>query len=223
MARSFNGTSDLIAMNGAATWKNTVAYSVALWVSANTAATELVCYSEGVSTSANGFIELFTQAVSTQKMGVRLRNTSATVLSFGSTATVFDNTPHHFTYTQDASGNYAAYVDGAPDASGTFSTANPPTCNRNTVGAFVRNGTGQFFPGIVWDVAKWSRQIAAGEAASLGAGLPASHINPDHYWPLWGADSPEPDIGGGTHTAGTLTGTTAATGGRISPSLLVLP
>jgi len=221
MARSFNGTSDLIAMNAAASWKNTVAYSVAMWLISAQQASELVCYSEGVSNSANGFIEIFTQ-ISTQKIAVRLRNTSATVLTLVSTANFWTNTPHHVVYTQDASGNAAMYIDGAPDATGTFGTGGPPTLNRVTVGALVRNTTGSFFPGTVWEVAKWSRQLSAGEAASLGAGLPASFFAPDHYWPLWGLDSPEPDIGMGSHVTGTLTGTTAANGGRVNYDLLDL-
>ncbi len=220
MARSFNGTTDLIAANTAASFAFTP-YSVAFWVNAPITATERCVFGEGLSSSANSFLELFAQPGSIKPLGYRVRNTTGFALSGATAGNVIDSTPHHFAFTQDGSGNWAVFVDGGADNSGTYSTVTVISAlNRCTIGALVRSTTSFFCNGKVWDVAKWSRKLSAGEAALLGAGLPASHLAPDRYWPLFGADSPEPDLGVIAHVAGTLTGTAAANGARVGIGLV---
>lgn len=223
MARSFNGTSDVIAANAAATFGTTASYSVAAWVKAalNGSGADQVFFSEGNSAATRPFMELINQAA-TGLVAVRLSSTSANVLSVAASGIVFDGTWHHICHTQDGAGNYAIYCDGVVGSSGSYSLGTAGTTNRCTIGAFVRNTTANFYPGTVAEVAKWTRQLTAKEAVSLAAGLPASHLGPSHYWPLWGSDSPEPDIGSGAHTAGTLTGTTRVNGARVGRRLLTL-
>ncbi len=217
MARTLNGTSDFIAANAVASWANNVAFSVSFWVKAAANATERCAYGEGRSSSANGFLEIYNQSTSTGKVGLRMSGATGTsLLSIASTATGFDNTPHHIAYAQTSAGAYVFYIDGANDHNGSIATTNPPTCNQLSIGSLNRNTNTLFYSTILFEVAKWSRQITAGEVASLANGLPASHFAPDHYWPLFGADSPEPDIGTAAHTGGTLTGTSAANSARIS-------
>lgn len=227
MARNFNGTTDNISADAAAGYSQQVAYTVAFFINAAAPGTSVSqCpYGEGRSTTNNPFLIIENGNVSPfNTMFVTTRGDAGggSVLNQRTTAVLWDSTWHHFIYTQDGSGNWAFYVEGALDKSGSFATS-ATTINRLTLGEFRGGSTQKPFAGKLAEVGVWHREISAGEAASLGNGLPASFLAPTHYWPLWGIDSPEPDIGGGTHTAGTLTGTTAATGGRISPSLLVLP
>jgi hypothetical protein len=115
------------------------------------------------------------------------------------------------------------YVDGAADSSGTrtaLSNSNSQTFNTTNIGVLVRNTTSNFYSGTISEVATWTRTLSQGEVTSLASGLPASHLAPAHYWPLWGVDSPEPDIGTAAHTTGTLTGTTAVDGARVGKELL---
>lgn len=70
----------------------------------------------------------------------------------------------------------------------------------------------------------WSRALSDKEILLLAKGLLPSHLGADHYWPIFGVDSPEPDYG--THavqSSGTVTGTTLGVGGPpVAPYLHVV-
>jgi hypothetical protein len=186
------------------------ACTVAFWVASTTTTGGWYAYGEASSSASQ---PLFGLGLASGTIRVFLRNdANSTLLNVTLTASVLDGNPHHVCYTQDASGNYVFYADGGVDHSGSHSTTGTLTVDRATIFALGRgSGTtivsGTPFAGTMWEVATWTRQLAAAEVASLANGLPASHLGPSHYWPLWGVDSPEPDIGIGSHVAGTLNGT----------------
>ena len=231
MARSFNGTSDDIVANAAASFSEQSAYTVAFWVKAppnGSSPTSQTCWCEGANASNNQFILIGKRVTGSSQQGiVTIRNNAGGTSQVNAVATngvLFDSTWHHFMYAQNgaATCGYHYYIDGVLDKSGTY-TSGATTINVLSMGCDTRNGgTAQFFNGTLAEVAKWSRQLSVSEAASLAAGLPASHLGPDHYWPLWGVDSPEPDIGAASHVTGSLTGTAFASGGRSNGDLLTL-
>lgn len=219
MARNFNGTSDLINIDGACINPNfsTTAFSVAGWLN-GAAQINKYLYSEGSSTTTP-FWGLATQNGGT---GAKLAFvSSATTFLTATTATVADSTPHHVGVTLDGAGNWVVYIDGIADRNSS-TTRGSLTLARATIGALRRSTTGNWFAGKLWDWASWSRKLAATEMASLAGGLPASFLGPAHYWPLWGVDSPEVDIGMRPAVGGTLTGTTFAAGARVGCDLLTV-
>ena len=139
-------------------------------------------------------------------------------------ATAFDTTWRPIAFTCDASHNYVSYANGAVDLSGTYASGGTfNSALRTTIGAITTSsGTGSFYGGAIAHVATWTRVLSAQEVKSLSNGLLPSHLGPTHYWPLWGVDSPEPDlVSGGVD--GTLTGTTQGAGGPpVGLSLLRL-
>jgi hypothetical protein len=223
MARSFNGTSDLAravvhVYNGTRT-----AYSLACWVNGGTQQDKVFIIESRVA-SANGFVRMGSQnAVGGNKCRVVISgSTGTTLLDSTSTAVILDSTWHHVCFTLSSAGNWVLYVDGVADKSGGPLASDSTSANQIGLGAFVRNSNSQFYSGSLMDAANWKRQLAAGEVATLAV-APASHLGPFDYYPLWGSDSPEPDIGtGGTNTAATLTGTTAVNGALLPANLFAI-
>lgn len=199
MARSFNGTSDLITIDAVTAISTTSdAWTWAGWV-------------KGAAQSTKAFVSQCANATNPQMYfgtdsSTPFNNCRFLLVDVGgvtrvnmliSTATVMDSTPHHVAVTWDSSANWVVYVDGVNDHSGSTSSAVSIGTTRATFGCFRRSTNSDFLNGSLWDWARWSRALSAKEILSLANGLPPSHLGPDHYWPLWGLDSPEPDIGNG--------------------------
>lgn len=199
MARSFNGTSDLITIASVTAIPDTrTAFTWAGWVNAAAQATKTFV-SQGQTASTRSFLFFGTSSVSPNNTIRVLLVDSGNINQINSTAgtaVVLDSTWHHVALTVDSSGNWTSYADGVVDKSGTTTSA---TVNTTTagLGALIRSTTIDFLSGSLQGWARWSRALSAGEIKSLAAGLPASHLGPTNYWPLWGKDSPEPDIGNG--------------------------
>lgn len=221
MARSLNGTSDLIKATGAQVFGNTrAAASMACWVKGS-AQQDKVFMMDGRNAS-QGNVRLGSEnAVGGTKCRALWSNSGGTnVVDATSTAVIMDGAWHHVCFTIDASGNWKLYIDGVLDQSGGPLASNSVTLAWTAFGCNARNTNAQFFSGQVAHGANWSRQVSAKEVASLAAGMLPSHLGADHYWPLLGVDSPEPDIGGATKAGGTLTGTSAANGPPTSKGIL---
>ena len=95
MARSFNGTSDLITVDAAVLFSELAAFSVAAWLKASGALTNATWYGEGRAASANPF---FQAQVNSGKARFAARADSggtAQLNSISTTATVADGTWHH--------------------------------------------------------------------------------------------------------------------------------
>jgi hypothetical protein len=213
MARAFSGA--FIACNDAHVSGPTTAFSVALWVKG--IAQDAEVYSESASGSTNQFLQMRGDTGATGKLGLIMRSDAGGAGSptHASTATIFNSLWHHVVVTQDISSNWIVYVDGALDISGTRSSTElgTTTLNQATIGAFRGGGsTAVAFSGSIAHVANWSRQLSAAEAATLAKGWLPSVFGPDHYWPLGGRDSPEPDNGAAVAVNGVLSLTTRADG-----------
>jgi hypothetical protein len=164
--------------------------------------------------ATSGFISLGTQNAvgGTKCRAVVSTNAGSTILDVTTTGVIVDNTSHHVLFTMDASGNYVIYVDGISDLTGSLVSDTDPLDTWTGIGSLERTTNTQFFTGNIAEVANWSRQLSAVEAAQLVGGLPASQLVPDHYWPLRGVASPESDVGTVGGADGTLTGTTSIVG-----------
>jgi hypothetical protein len=229
MAR-FCNSNGYVVVDSAHSWTEAVVFSLSFWMKCvSQGVAQNVCpYSEGLSTSNNPF--LFIENGSSgglNKIFLTLRANgggSTNKINTNTTATFFDDTWHNFIYTQDGGSPnvaYAVYADGVLDINGTYAPLTT-TIDRATIGAFRGNTLQKIFPGSIMEVAKWSRVLSSAEAKLLASGVPASHLAPTHYWPLWGIDSPEPDIGSGVHVPGVLTNTSFVGGGKVLSDLLVL-
>ncbi len=216
MARSFNGTSDQIRMDTIAPfWQPTSAFGFACWLKGAASQTNKFIYGEGLSSSASanslGLSSADTGDLNRAHFFSRNSANSVTN-SIYTTGDVFDATWHHLIFTHDSSGSYAWYIDGVADATGTLTTTGTFSTNRAALGALPRSTVVNFLSVTMTGAALWLRKLSAGEAQLLASGTSASLLAPTHYWPLFGADSPEPDLGVGAHVTGTLTGTAFAAG-----------
>ena len=223
MSRLFNGSSDFIAMDSSHIYKTNVAFTISAWVKSS-AGDQKVIYGEGLSSSTNGYFAFMARGTppNTRLRALVVGSGGTTRLDLQSTSFPFDSAWHHFLYTQDASFHGSLYVDGGTPDTATVTNDSAVNPNRTGIGCARRNVNSLFFPGTICEVATWTRQLSTKEIVSLASGLPASFFGPTHYWPLWGVDSPEPDIGNSSHVLGTLTGTTQDRGGKTIPNLLGL-
>lgn len=226
MARTFNGTSDFVNVNGAHGFVNGTPYTVAFWVKAS-GNNGKVLWGEGNAGSSSPFfiIQGDTTSPNTKLIIAIKDDIGVARLTMTTSGTVLTNAWHHFAWTQDGtspSTNVIAYIDGVQDSTSSYLNQTT-TINTARIGDLRRAGSDiLFFAGTMAHVATWSRTLAAHEVLTLASGAAPSVLAPTHYWPLWGADSPEPDLGVSTHVTGALTGTTAAAEGRVHNSLLVL-
>lgn len=112
---------------------------------------------------------------------------------------------HHVAGTYD--GNIRVYLDGVLDG-----TVFASTFTVDTSGGTWRIGYSSAGPwvwdGEIQDAALWSRPLSAAEIASLAGGVSPSRITNGllSHVPVWGQESPEPDLrrGGGATVVGTL-------------------
>lgn len=226
MARNFNGTTDLIAADAAAASlfpADASPLTLAIWLKGALGATKSFL-SIGRSTTANAAIVLTTASGPTGAIRLVITdNTNTTRLNVSGTAVIQDSTWHHACLTLDTSRLVKFYADGILDVSTSYTSGGTYTMGRVGIGCQRRSTNIQFFPGALAEVAAWTRILSSREVASLASGLPANFLAPNNYWPLWGNDSPEPDLGISTHVTGVLTGTVKdISGPPIYPKLAVL-
>lgn len=213
MARSFNGTSDYIAADAAHITNAGVEFSIAFWVNAALVNGQEL-YGEGNSGAAGPFFQI--QCNSTGRIVISVRSGTGGASDQGTTsAVVFNSVWRHVCVTQNAANGLGIYIDGSLDKGfgrTALSNAAGQTFNTATWGALRRNTTAGFYGGLLAHGATWSRVLSAQEVAALANGQLPPALGPAHYWPLWGVDSPEPDLVS-AGTDGTLTGTSQAAGG----------
>lgn len=215
MPRLFNGTTEFVAANAAHVTNGGVAFTISQWV--NGAAQSLKnTYGEGNSAAAGPFFQI--QATSGFVIMSARDTASGGSDQISGSHTAFDSTWHHICLTQTTGNLISQFVDGVADGSitrTTLSNAAGQTFNTTSIGTIVRNTNNSLFAGRIAHTALWKRTLSLPEIKSLAAGLSPSLLSPDHYWPLWGTDSPEPNLGNHQLSAsvvGTLTGTVAASG-----------
>jgi hypothetical protein len=229
MARLFNGTSDYIASNGAGVGSGSVAFSVAVWLRCANTVTNAVFYGEGNSGSTTPFLQL---QCDSGKFRISQRRTgnsgTSDINAITSTSILADSTWRHIIYASSISGSTITghiYIDGVDDATVVSHATFSQTLNTVNWGALSRTTTVNFWAGNLAHGATWKRALSAREAKLLAGGASPLLLAADHYWPLWGKDSPEPDLGALAHVAGTLTGTDISTvgAGKSIPSSLWIP
>jgi hypothetical protein len=213
MARAFNGTSDLITVSALAMATNTNLVTLAGWIKTTGAAGAIIC-------SDTGTVRFAQFNVAGAKLQLVLFQ-SGTARVWTSTASVNDGAWHHVAGVYNGTAGFL-YIDGALDTSTALTATNVNAGLNWRIGAQLPGVTQHFFAGSIAHPIIVSRALTAGEVKSVATGLLPSHLAPDHYWPLWGTDSPEPDVGNATHAAGALTGTTAANDPGVGLNLLTL-
>jgi hypothetical protein len=110
---------------------------------------------------------------------------------------------------------YAVYSGGVQQNLIASSQALLTSTARCAIGASEQSGTFQrFFNGNIADAAVWNTALSDGEVAALAKGARPYSVRPGSlvgYWPLDGLQSPEPDLSGKANN-GTLTGTALVSG-----------
>jgi hypothetical protein len=213
MARSFNGTSDKVAVaNGLlSAYPFTMAGWVNLSSSTNTVAL-VVCGINGVSTYSGVFLDSSTSKVDAQT-NVSGVSFSQAVSASGATVGVWAHCAATFT-----NSTITAYLNGGNSGSGA-NTVNPPSgyTVANAGARDANSSTANFLAGSIADTAIWTVALTASEISALANGARPNTIRPANlifWWPLGGIQSPEPDLSGKANN-GTLTGTAPAFGPPI--------
>lgn len=206
MGRVFNGSTHLAKATGAQVVVNTrTAVCWCCWMKGAGQQDKGVMM-EGRN-NATGSARIGTENVSGGTKARLLISSDAgvSVLDATSAGVICNSNWHHVLFGWDASGNWKFYLDGALDASGSLAS-HTITPTWAALGCNARNSNAQFFAGTIAHAANWTRLLSLTEVKSLASGLSPVLFAPVHYWPVYGIDSPEPDIGQGTHVAHTLTG-----------------
>lgn len=213
MARSFNGTSDLISTAATSGPSISTPFTVAAWIFAN---------SIGVDQSIIGSIDIGGNTGGVQLRissggALQLNDNNHAVLLSGLGTSVRTQTWALVAGSYDGT-NVNIYWNNT-NASGTSAAGLGVAAHGYMIGACtdINNVAIQFWPGQIADVAFWSAILTAQEISALVAGARPYSVRGKSitaWWPLTGLQSPEPDFSGNKNN-GTLTGTTPAFGPPI--------
>jgi len=223
MGRSFNGTTALGSVGGNVTNPG-IEWSVGGWLKAASGANSNAdIYSEGLNSNTNPFVQILISPADKCASFFRADG-GGTSDSFTSTASIAIGAWVHILLTQTTGNLISLYVNGVLDSTFTRTGNSNGTTTLDRIGfaEFITNG-GSKMVGSLGQWASWTRKLSAQEAKSLASGLTPSHLGPTHYWQIAGIDSPEPDVGIGTHVAQTVVGSPSAVSGPpVGLSLLKL-
>lgn len=205
MARTFNGTSDSIALSTASLSASGGPWTISLWANIpSLAGADQYFYTETGASETSiifEFVDNVVEFYSPTATGTDPRT--------GSQMTIGAIGWHHIVYRKAAAGasEYAFFLDGTKTViSASVSFAFPVA----TAAILGKSSGGSFFSGSLADFTIWNVGLSDNEVGLLYAGTPPLSIRPPvRYLPLRGIESPEPDFST-THINGTLTGTTAA-------------
>jgi hypothetical protein len=201
MARSFNGTTDLITLGTGFTPGGS--FSLAAWsyIAVTPPGVPATIFGSTVNTNGIQFYATFNMALSLDRYGFGNYVTTAN-------NTLSLNTWTHVGITYDGA-SAKAYINGALSNTGSIALA--ITGEPMFLGAVGSPAT-SFFNGRLADCGGWNVVLTAAEFAALANGARPYQIRSDiGYWPLDGLQSPEPDLSGNANN-GTLTGTTLVAG-----------
>lgn len=131
---------------------------------------------------------------------VRAVSVAAGITVFAATGSLISTGAwQHFAATFTSITDRAAFYNGGNKATNATSN-NPATPNQSRIGANYDAGvSNNFFNGDLAECAAWNIALADADIALLAAGEPAQQIQPQALigvWPIWGNDSPEPDVFG---------------------------
>lgn len=189
MARTFNGTTDKIDF----TLGLTLPVTISAWIKTTSAALgEIIDCDTGASGGRN--YQFRTTAAG--KLEAVFFSGASPFTATGAT-TINGGAWHHVAAVCPSSGVFTLYVDGVSDATSASHAWSTQAGTVSSIGSH-NHGASTFFAGQIAEVALWfGTALSVSQLLALAGGLPADVLNPTHYWPLWGIDSPEPDIGSG--------------------------
>lgn len=189
MARHFNGSSDRIDF----ALGLSLPVTIAAWF--RTTATALGCIID-CDTGASGGRNYQFRTTAAGKLEAIFFSGGSPFTATGTT-TINGGGWHHGAVVCPSSGVFTVYVDGVSDATSSSHSWATQAGTGTSIGSH-HQGASQFFGGDIGDVAMWlGRALTVTDILGLAAGDPADLLNPTHYWPLWGVDSPEIDFGSG--------------------------
>lgn len=217
MSRSFNGSSDKLAISSALVTSTPFTASVWFFID---------------NTTANGALfSLGNNATNNQRMYSDCRGSEAgppadpvlvqhldNALTAGNartTAGYSATTWHHFAGVWTSSTSRTVYLDAGNSATDTTSVSTT-TVNVTGLGVLERQTPSNFFPGDLAEFGLWSVVLSTDEIAALAKGVSPQMIRPQSlvsYSPLIGKTSPEQNLI--SQTGWTVTGATAAPHCRI--------
>lgn len=208
MARSFNGSTDLIDCGSSAVLIPP-AITISCWVNPTgypSSYAGIVCNDNGTASivqtflKADGTLAMYVGSVHYDGGGVH-------TLSLGTWYNVI-------CVYSNSIGFLTGYVNGSFDGSVATSGALGAGTGDLQFGC-ESLGPSRKLNGLLADVGIWSTGLGAGEIAALAAGARPHRVRRGSligYWPLNGTSSPEPDLSGNAFN-GTLTGTSLAASG----------
>lgn len=206
MARSFNGTSDLISANNPV--DTTTAFSISCWINPNSSQNNATSYFLGIGKASSDGMQASVD-LTTLQLRINVGNVQNIQWGFNLTAATWANVVA--TYDGNAATrNLIGYVNAVQKLNTTVSGPTHAATGHFNLGDWD-TGT-EFYHGLISDVAVWSVVLTQGEITALSLGCRPWLIRPASivaYWPLYGLASPEPEFGG-TANNGSLTGTVAA-------------
>ncbi len=218
LARSFNGTSNLIdagVLAGKPTNAANYPLSMSAWFNPTTLAFPnttgtyaAICGRNGVSSTNCTYI-LYLK--STGKIGWYIGQANVDP----GLATVTVNTWNHIAVTMSFTPvAWIGYLNGTQDATSSFAASAIPGVSNFQIGSDSQNLLSFNFPGAITDIAIWNTILTPTQITNLAAGQRANKIGANanliHYEPILG-QSPEPDVSGNGNN-GVLSGTTVVPG-----------
>lgn len=206
MARSFNGTSDVIALTaGGQAYTGTESFAAWIKFASVNVTGDILC---GNSSPSLGYVFRWHGASGTTG-AIELLHTFTLLIGASNTQTVTTGVWYHAGVSYDGT-NFIFYWNGVNAGSG--SQAAIVVSAQYFIGS--SGSSSEWWNGSLADIASWNIVLSAGEFAALAQGARPGKIrraNLNGWWPLDGLQSPEPDYSGNIFN-GTLTGTALAAG-----------
>lgn len=221
MARLFTAASSHFLENATVPITG-VPLTLACWIRPDTVAagTAQALYL-GDSGSSNNYFSIGRSAASL-KFNVR----DATVSDAMGAGTDFAaNTWYHIAGVAASTTSRVSYLNGAVQDTSAAGAITPASVDRINVGRLGRSVPTDYWSGSIAEAAIWSVDLTLQEIAALAAGASPAQIRPDSlvfYAPIWGLDSPEPDLTTG-HRNLTLGNAPTFTAGPPTQPFLYVP
>lgn len=176
IAYAFNGVDECTYRVGGFPIYNNPAYSVALWVNANALGQSDRRFFAESSTNFTNPLFTFGSAVGGTTTVVRayVRNDAGgVILDRSSSRSALDGIWHHLVWTE-TNGRAKLYIDGALDETDFTYARTNLTLDQTVLGAIVRSTVGNYFAGVLDEVALWNRALTFTEIQQIRAnGIPA--------------------------------------------------
>lgn len=209
MARSFNGTSDAIA---ASTSVNTNTLTIGGWALFNSLGT----YDPIITSRTTLFAGLILSSAAGNPLTASWRNVSPEYdAATGLTITTGVWTYCAMVVTPTSLTTYRQTKGGTL---GSFTINTTYNAQAESAWKLGYDTAGRYLNGNLAEFGTWTNSLTQQEIQALANGCLPYQVRPAAlaaYWPLWGLQSPEPDLSGASNS-GTLTGTAFATHAPVS-------